>query len=226
LQALSSNDITLGELASTRPLAVRVFQRRGINFCCAGNKALKAVCQARGLDPAQVLEEISEEEARGESSPLRWDERGLDELVSHLLEHYHRHLYAELARLEELAKKVRRVHGAKDPERLSRLAETVVALRQELEVHLRKEEEVLFPWILSGRGPSAMMPIQMMRAEHWSTSQQLAVIRELTDNFVPAPQACATWRALWQGLEALEVDLLEHMHLENNILFPRALKGA
>lgn len=148
----------------------------------------------------------------------------MDELIAHLLEHHHRPLHDELARLEEMAKKVRRVHGTKDPERLCRLAETVVALREELEAHMRKEEEVLFPWLLSGRGPSARMPIQVMRADHESAYQQLARLRILTDNFVPPPQVCATWRALWQGLEVLDANLREHIRLENDILFPRALK--
>ncbi|MGZ3460063.1 MAG: hemerythrin domain-containing protein [Archangium sp.] len=101
----------------------------------------------------------SDDIAIGQLASMRWDERGLDELISHLLERYHRPLHAELARLEQLAKKVRRVHGTQDPERLSRLAETVVALREELESHMQKEEQVLFPWIRSGGGTSAMLPI-------------------------------------------------------------------
>jgi regulator of cell morphogenesis and NO signaling len=220
LLAPSLND-TLEQLANTHPLSVKVLQRRGLDFCCAGDKALKAMCQTRGLDPKQVLEEIAAEESRVTPLPLRWEERGMDELIDHLLEHYHKPLHEELALLEVMARRVRRVHGAKDPERLSRLAETVVALRDELEVHMRKEEEILFPWILSGRGTSAVLPIQMMRGTH----QQLIFLRDLTDQYVPPPQACPTWRALWRGLETLDANLVEHMHLEDHILFPRALKG-
>lgn len=224
MQALNANE-TVGQLASTHPLSVKVFQRRGIDFCCGGGKTLEAVCQARGLDAAQVLAEIEAEEARSAPNTMRWDERPLNELIGYILKRFHEPLPEELARVEAMARKVHRVHGSKDPERLGALMETVVALREELEPHLMKEERVLFPWILSGNGTTANAPVQVMMSEHESTGEQLARIRELTGGFTIPPQACGTWRALWQGLEALEAELHEHIHLENNILFPRALRG-
>lgn len=151
-----------------------------------------------------------------------WRERSLRELIDHLVAHYHLPLREELQRLSGLALKVLRVHGAKDPERLSRLADAFGELGEELGPHLEKEERVLFPWILSGRPLPKGGPIERMLAEHAGAEVLLAELRALTDGFAVPQGACTTWRALWAGLEALERDLVDHMHLENSVLFPRA----
>jgi regulator of cell morphogenesis and NO signaling len=213
---------TVGELAATRPSSTRVFFRRGIDFCCGGGKTLEEACRRRGLDPQEVLREIQMELERGEEKSAAWTERGQAELIQHIIVRYHEPLREELHRLHGMALKVLRVHGEKDPERLSQLADTFSTLKDELLPHLDKEERILFPWILSGRPVPQGGPIERMMFEHEQAGQLLERLRELTGNYEVPPGACNTWRALWSGLETLERDLHEHIHLENNILFPRA----
>jgi regulator of cell morphogenesis and NO signaling len=213
---------TVGELAATRPSSTRVFFRRGIDFCCGGGKTLEEACRRRGLDSQAVLRELQLELERGEGESVAWTERSQAELIQHILARYHEPLREELSRLHGMALKVFRVHGDKEPERLSRLVETFSALKDDLEPHLEKEERILFPWILSGRPVPPRGPIERMMFELDQAGQLLEQLRELTGNYEVPPGACNTWRALWNGLEALDRELREHIHLENNILFPRA----
>ncbi len=213
---------TVGELAATRPSSTRVFFRRGIDFCCGGGKTLEEACQRRGLDPREVLREIQLELERGEGDSVVWAERAQAELIRHIIVRYHEPLREELHRLHGMVLKVLRVHGETDPQRLALLADTFTLLKHELEPHLEKEERILFPWILSGRPVPRGGPIERMMFEHEQAGQLLEQLRQLTGNYEVPPGACNTWRALWNGLESLERDLHEHIHLENNILFPRA----
>lgn len=213
---------TVARLAVRLPAASRVFQRHDIDFCCGGNRPLDEACAEAGISAAAVLDEIAKEsEARPDG--VRWDERPLGELVEHILAAYHRPLDEELPRLAAMAQKVFDVHGDKDPERLRELRAVTIGLTQELADHMMKEERILFPWIQSGNGRMAGGPINVMNMEHDSAAESLRRIRELTDNFVPPPHACNTWRALWLGLQEFDRSLREHIHLENNVLFPRAL---
>lgn len=212
---------TVGELAATHPSSTRVLFRRGIDFCCGGGKTLEEACRRRGLDLQEVLGEIQLELERGEA-PAAWTERSQAELIQHIIARYHEPLREELHRLHGMALKVLRVHGEKDPERLSQLAETFSTLKDELLPHLDKEERILFPWILSGRPVPQGGPLERMMFEHEQAGQLLERLRELTDSYAVPPGACNTWRALWNGLETLDRELREHIHLENNILFPRA----
>jgi regulator of cell morphogenesis and NO signaling len=124
-----------------------------------------------------------------------------------------------------MARKVYQVHGEKDPERLQRMVSTVVALRADLEPHMRKEEQILFPMILGGQGASTGGPVSVMRQEHDDVGRMLITLRSVTDDYTPPEGACNTWRALWHALADLERSLHEHIHLENNILFPAALRA-
>jgi regulator of cell morphogenesis and NO signaling len=117
------------------------------------------------------------------------------------------------------------VHHDKDPATMDALRRAWTDLVEDLVPHMRKEEQVLFPWIRSGHGDSAWAPIQVMESDHERVGEILATIRRLTGDYVVPEEACGSWRALWQGLEALEEDLHRHIHLENNVLFPRALRG-
>lgn len=213
---------TVGELSTTRPHAVKVFQRYGIDFCCGGGKSLADACVARGVDAAKVIAEIEAEEALAATPLRRWDQAPLDELIDHLLVRYHATLKEDLVRLYAMAERVFHVHGHKD-DNLEVLFDVVQALREDLEPHLMKEEEVLFPWIRQGSGATATAPIAMMRHEHDEVAVLLTRTRELTNDYLIPDGACATWRALWKGLEAFDRDLVEHIALENNVLFPRAL---
>jgi regulator of cell morphogenesis and NO signaling len=215
-------DVPVGRLATEHPLATRVFARHGIDFCCGGGRPLDEACRAKGLDPKAVLAEIEDVLEGTTDSPTRWATAPLADVVRHVFATYHQPHREELPRLEAMARKVQDVHGTKDA-RLAELAEVVSRLRAELESHMLKEDQILFPAIAAGHGAAMGGPIAVMEAEHDAAGEMLRRIRELTDEFRLPDGACNTWRALWHGLDTFERDLHEHVHLENNVLFPRAL---
>jgi regulator of cell morphogenesis and NO signaling len=217
-------ETTVGQLAAEKPLATRVFARHGIDFCCGGGKPLGEVCAEKGLQIEQILAEIDKETQGAGDSDVRWDQAPLPEIIDHILNTFHKPLYEELPRLEAMAQKVAEVHGDKDS-RLAEIQKVVVGLKAEMFDHMAKEEQILFPMINRGMGAMAGGPVSVMLHEHDSAGNALARLRELTDGYVPSEQACNTWRALWAGLAALETATHQHIHIENNILFPRALAG-
>lgn len=224
-QAEIGKETPVGEIATTHPLATRVFHRHGIDFCCGGGKALEDACKARNIEVEAVIDEINKELAGSSEPSQRWDEASFEDLVGHILKTYHQPLHEELPRLDVMARKVLQVHGDKAPDVLPELVSVFAELRYEMEQHMFKEEQVLFPMILQGQGRMALGPIEVMRHEHDSAGEALRRLRELTSDYTVPECACNTWQALWHGLAALEADLQEHIHLENNILFPRALES-
>jgi regulator of cell morphogenesis and NO signaling len=213
----------VGQIATEHPLATRVFARHEIDFCCGGGKPLAEVCSQRGLETATILAEIESELATPRESAVRWDQAPPGDLVVHILANYHKPLAEELPRLEAMARKVVDVHREKAPQELPELLSVYLGLKAELEQHMVKEERILFPMIQNGQGAMAEGPIAVMEQEHESVGSALKRLRELTDGYEVPAAACNTWRALWHGLAALEEDLHQHIHLENNILFPGAL---
>lgn len=216
-------ETTVGQIATEFPLATRVFGRHKMDFCCGGGVAIGDVCREQGLDPEQILSEIHHELDNSQDDVKRWDESPLDELIEHILSVYHAPLEEELNRLEFMARKVLNVHGSKEPIMLPELLNVFLSLKAELLPHMQKEEQILFPMITQGQGAMAGGPVSVLQNEHDSAGVALKNIRALTRDFELHPEACNTWRALWHGLAALESDLNQHIHLENNILFPRAL---
>ena len=217
-----TSDMTVGTVATQHPLATRVFARHGIDFCCGGGKPLADACATRSLDLDQVIAEIEREIEASPESEVRWDEQPIGDLIDHILSTFHDPLHSELPRLEEMARKVVHVHGDKDPERLQAMLDTFLAVRADIEQHMPKEEEILFPMIKRGGGALAGGPMQVMEMEHDQLGALLRRLRELTNDYRPPEGACNTWRALWAGLEAFERDTHKHIHLENNVLHPRA----
>lgn len=218
-----STSTPVGRIAAEHPLATRVFARHGIDFCCGGGRPLAEACQARRVDAARVMEEIRGVLEAVPEKPERWDQAPLADLIDHILEAYHRPLREELPRLDAMARKVLDAHREKDPKGFTELAEIVSALRAELESHMQKEEQILFPMVKLGRGAMAQSPIAVMMHEHEAAGAMLLRLRELTSDYTVPAEACNTWNALWHGLADLETELHMHIHLENNILFPRAL---
>ncbi len=216
-------DMTLADIAVSRPAATRVFSRHHLDFCCGGKQTVADACTEAGLDTAGLLSEIEREEP-GAADLDRWEARPIGELADFVVDRYHSALRRQLPTLVELAAKVEKRHAEKAtcPTGLHAL---LVEMQAEVDAHLMKEEQVLFPMIKLGRGPAVQMPIRVMYQEHDDHGQNLRRIRELTDDLVPPPEACVSWRALYSGLEELERELMEHIHLENNVLFPRALNG-
>ena len=212
----------LGTLATEHPVSTRVFMRYGLDFCCGGAQSLADACAAAGLDASAVLAEI-EAAAGPEGAAPSWAERPVAELVDFIVTRYHEPLRRDLPGLLEAARKVERVHASK-PACPKGLADHIERMAQELDDHLAKEERVLFPAIRSGHvGPGLTAPVQVMRVEHDEHGANLRRLRELAHDFDPPAEACRTWRALYEGLAHLEAELMEHVHLENNVLFPRVL---
>jgi regulator of cell morphogenesis and NO signaling len=214
---------TLADLAVSRPAASRVFYRHSLDFCCHGRRPLEEACIERGIAPEEVMAEIAREEAQA-GDLLRWDDRPIPELVKYIVDHYHMRLRVELPELISLTAKVERRHGEK--------ASCPRGLRAHLEAvhrgvldHLAKEEQVLFPMVLAGRGQNALAPIAVMESEHRDHAENLEETRRLTGDLVAPPEACPTWKALYLRLGRLEAELMEHIHLENNVLFRRVLAG-
>jgi regulator of cell morphogenesis and NO signaling len=212
---------TLAELVTERPEAARVLHRHGLDFCCRGRQSLEAALAGREISPQTLLEEV-QAASRPSGKARNWREAPFGDLVQHILTRYHAPLREELPRLVELAEKVEERHADK-VECPVGLAVLLMEVTVSVDSHLAKEEQILFPAILAGKGRHARMPIQIMVKEHEDHGGNLRRIREITRDLALPPEACDSWRALYQGLEELEVDLMDHIHLENNILFPRAL---
>jgi len=224
-----TENTTVAEIASAIPSSVRVFQRHGIDFCCGGKSSLAAVCHKRGVALADVMSAI-EASARAPGADDRdWNREPLPLLIDHIVSTFHDPLREELPRLEAMSAKVARVHAAKDAS-LVRLDEIAQELSAELRSHMRKEELVLFPAIrsieegLPASGPRLEAPIAVMEHEHDHAGALLAELRAITGDYVPPSWGCATVHALYHGLAELEAAMHVHVHLENNILFPRALR--
>lgn len=214
---------TLAELAVTHPGAARVFHRHRLDFCCGGRRPLEEVCRERGIDANEILKAIEAEDTLV-SDATRWDEQPLPALVQHIVTTYHDRLRRGMPELIMMARKVENRHGEK-PTCPVGIANHLESMHQAVLDHLAKEEQILFPMIVQGMGSRAAGPVHVMELEHEHHREDLLRVRALTDDLTPPEEACTTWRALYLGLQQLEQELMEHIHLENNILFRRALAG-
>jgi regulator of cell morphogenesis and NO signaling len=216
---------TVAAIAATVPSSVRVFQRHGIDFCCGGRKPIGEACREQGVSLADVTREIDSEQNRP-SGEQDWSHRTLTALIDHVVATYHAPLRAELPRLEGMAAKAAAAHGDKAPH-LRRVCDVVGELADDLRAHMQKEEQVQFPTIRELEDGDATLPVPLtaaitvMEEEHDSAGALLAELRALTNGYVAPPWACRTFQALYQGLAELESEMHVHVHLENNILFPR-----
>lgn len=221
----------LADIVTDHPDLARELERRSLDYCCHGNRTLAEACDDVGLDPAAVADEL----AQGASETREaWADLPPVDLVDHLEATHHRYLHDELPRLDALSEKVEGVHGARHTG-LAAVRSTFIALRTDLEPHLLKEEQVLFPMIrelaATTGGPSPEFhcgslanPISVMLAEHDRAGELLARLRDLTDDYTLPDDACASYAALYSGLEQLEADTHLHVHKENNLLFPAVVE--
>ena len=223
-----SENTTVADVAAALPSSVGVFQRHGIDFCCGGQTPLSIACQERGIPFGEIVSAIEASAATQSEDDRDWNREPLHTLIDHIVVTYHNALREELPRLESMAGTVARVHGRKAPD-LLKLEAIVTELSAELRTHMRKEELVLFPAIQTieaGHERPAVpisAPIAVMEEEHDHAGALLSELRTMTDDYVAPAWACQTFRALYQGLSELESAMHVHVHLENNILFPRAL---
>lgn len=211
---------SLAEIAINIPMSTELFRKHRLDFCCGGKQTLKEACEKKSIQVDSIVKELNLLSA-GKTVP---EERSLKELVSFILERYHNDLRKRLPELLVLSQKVERVHNDHEncPHGLSDLLKN---LQDDMLMHMMKEENVLFPLIVSGRGSMTQMPIKVMEVEHDAHGIHLEEIRFMTSDFTPPQEACPTWKALYKGLEKLEEELMAHIHLENHVLFPRTLSG-
>jgi regulator of cell morphogenesis and NO signaling len=218
---------TIADVASSVPSSVRIFQKHGIDFCCGGKRPIGLVCQEHGLSFADVAGEIQASMAQPAADARDWSTESMTALVRHILTAYHDPLKDELPRLEAMAAKVASVHGH-NASYLERVKAIVLELGAELRSHMQKEELVLFPAIeaMESWGGSTMPlngPVTVMEDEHDHAGRLLAELREITGGYEMPEWGCGTFQALYRGLADLESAMHVHIHLENNLLFPRAL---
>jgi regulator of cell morphogenesis and NO signaling len=226
----------VGEIVVAHPETARVFEALGVDYCCGGKATLVEACASASLSVEEVLARLHQQQhAPADPEARAIVQMNVAALLDHLEQRHHTFTRSELERAERLLQKVLAAHGARHPE-LAEIAQTFEGLSQELAVHMQKEERILFPYLRAleaaaqarlplGRPAfqSALNPIRVMLQEHDAAGIFLQRLRELTGGYSPPADACPTFRALYASFADLERDLHQHIHLENNVLFPRAL---
>ncbi len=230
--------ITVGNLVVQYPQLRQSLELLDIDYCCGGKKPLEEAAEAAGREWPAVESALNAALAQQpEQDSTDWNSAPLSELVDHIVGTHHAFMKEQLPRLDGLLAKVQKAHSSMHSDMLGRLRHTYDSLRAELEAHLMKEEEILFPAIKAnetflskgGAKPvshcgSIQNPIRQMEHEHDAAGDELAEMRKLTDSYQLPIDACQTFEALYEGLATMEDDLYQHIHLENNILFPKAVE--
>ncbi len=220
----------LAAVVTAHPSLARELERLGLDYCCGGARRIDDACRDQGLDPASVVAELVGLADNGATAP--WATMDVAELVGHLETTHHRYLWAELPRLTALVDKIVGVHGDRHAE-LHDVRRVYDELRADLEPHLRKEEQVLFPMIrqlASAQSPptfhcgSLVSPISVMVSEHDRVGELLEQLRAHTHGYEMPADGCASYRACYESLAELEADTHLHVHIENNLLFPAVVR--
>lgn len=232
---MNGNEGTIGEIVTKDYRKAQVFKSFGIDFCCGGKKTIAEVCQSKGIDVALVkeaLDQVGGEVKAGENEYLKWD---IGFLTDYIINTHHQYVKENTQFILELASKVAKVHGDQHPE-LVDVARIFTQVGLDLVSHMNKEERILFPFIkdlaaVQRNGGSIPVsafgkvsnPIKMMEVEHEEAGEALQTIREITNNFTSPADACNSYTILFKKLDEYENDLHKHVHLENNILFPKSI---
>lgn len=224
-------ETSVGELVRAVPARSRIFENLGIDYCCGGKKPLSEVCRAKGLDPATVVAMLSALDTTSDDTLADPDRMTLAELCDHIERAHHDYLREELPRLDFMTRKVAAVHGDHEP-RLREVRRVFETFQTEFASHTEEEEKQVFPAIRqleSTNGDKAALVASLQSAfaklesEHQNAGAALERLVELTDHHTPPDWACNTFRALYDALARLERNMHQHVHKENNVLFPRAL---
>jgi regulator of cell morphogenesis and NO signaling len=232
----AENAETVGEIVAKDYRKAQVFKKLGIDFCCGGKKTIAEVCERKGIDPEEVerqLAAIKGNNANSETDFQKWD---IGFLSDYIINTHHQYIKDNTSFILELAQKVARVHGDRHPE-IVRVAELFSTIGNDMILHMAKEEKILFPFIkqlahiyksggvlTEADFGSVSVPIQVMESEHEQAGEDFETIRELTGNYTLPADACTSYTILFKKLEEYEDDLHRHVHLENNILFPKAIQ--
>lgn len=228
---------TVREVAVQVPEATRLFEKLKIDYCCGGNRALDDACASAGIETADVLRMLEKAaQPTADEKPADFQQLPLPELITHILDKHHVYTKEEMSRLDLLFRKVVSVHGENHPE-LSKAGAAFARLCADLTPHMFKEERVLFPYIVAVASAAARNnpipvppfgtvnnPVRMMMMEHDTAGEILRELRALTSDYTTPADGCVSYKTLYEALEAFEGDLHQHIHLENNILFPRAIE--
>jgi len=227
---------TVGELVAKDYRKAQVFKKYGIDFCCGGKKSVKQVCAEKGISQDELEAELIALDEAEKARDAEYDKWDLSFLADYIVNMHHKYVREAIPALYEYTTKIARVHGSRHPELLE-VVKHYTNVANELEAHMPKEERVLFPYIKqleeakksgvklepAGFG-SIQNPINMMEMEHESAGQNMEAIRNLTNDYEVPADACTTYRLMLDKLQEFESDLFQHIHLENNILFPKAIK--
>ncbi len=224
----------VGEIAIEFPASTRIFEKWKIDFCCGGASPLVEACEKAGAPVEEVVRSI--EELRADPEQKDWTRESLTDLHDYIIATHHNYTREEITALDQLADKVSRVHGENHPETRG-VAEIVGQMHPELFQHMMKEEQLIFPYVaeleesIATGQPQATPffgtvenPVRMMMAEHDQVGEMLVELRRVTRDYNLPDDACGSYQALYGRLQDLEADLHQHIHLENNIYFPRAIE--
>lgn len=230
------NDETLGQIAAKDLRKAQIFKKYGLDFCCGGKKTVKQACAEKGLDVTKIEQELQHADKMPASRPLPYSDWSLDFLADYIVNTHHSYVRKNLPDIRAYAEKVKRVHGNRHTELLP-IHQLVEEVNAELMAHMIKEERVLFPYIKelvaaknniqplhAAHFGTVQNPINMMEMEHEMVGRNLAEIRERSNDYTLPEDACASYSLLYRMLDEFEEDLHLHIHLENNILFPKALE--
>lgn len=235
---ITTTSKTLSDYASNVPGAVEVFEQFGLDYCCGGGRMLDQACKELGLTVDEVLAKLNqaEENKKVKSEFIDWSKESLINLVNYILTTHHIYTKREMEQLPKLLTKVIIAHVENHPE-LKKLAQILQTLVDELDQHMMKEEQVLFPYVIALEKSKASReklppvcfgtvqnPIRVMMFEHDTAGDLLKSIRQITNDYTIPTDVCPSFRSLYQRLQDLEQDLHKHIHLENNILFPQVIK--
>lgn len=232
---------TVGQIAREFPASIHVFEDLKIDYCCGGNRSLKDACALAGVPMEKVAESLEKKRTQASVKTevvVDWSRASLGELADYILETHHSFTRAILGRLRELSAKVARVHGGGHPE-LARVEEIVGEMAEEMEGHMAKEEEQVFPYLKAVEkagwkkegipnpfqgGTQENHPLKVLMWEHGMTGEEFLELHRLTGDFKAPEDACRSYQVLYRGLMDLEEDLHRHVHLENNVLFQKAME--
>lgn len=234
--AEGEKETTIGELVAKDYRKAQVFKKFGIDFCCGGKKTLSEVCNKKGIDIHRVEDELKNVDQQSQRTGDNYQNWELDFMCDYIINTHHNYVRESIPFLSEISQKVARVHGEHHPE-LVKVAEVFSGIAADLSMHLMKEENILFPYIKEmvlakktgmslpqSQFGQVANPISVMEQEHEGAGEDLSEIRELTNNYDVPADACTSYRILFKKLEEFEDDLHQHVHIENNILFPKAIE--
>ncbi|MGA8768371.1 MAG: iron-sulfur cluster repair di-iron protein [Candidatus Acidiferrales bacterium] len=224
------------EIAAANPRATRILEQAGVDYCCGGNKSLHDACAHVGVSEEEIMERLRENNADVEPADKNWASAPLGDLTQHIREKHHRYVREAVQRVPALLTRVKTRHGNNHPE-IAEIEDLFLKIGRDMTMHMQTEEQILFPYIEAlGRAANGEAvleppffqtvrnPVQAMMEEHDAAAALVNQIHAASSAYTPPANACASYQALYRDLQEFEADLHEHVHLENNILFPRAIE--